>query len=295
MKIIEAFEKKKLVVSLEIFPPKREFPIESVYDTVEKLNNIESDYISVTYGAGGTSRDNRTLQLTSRIENIYNKNALAHLTCISSTKENINNILKDLKANNVNNILALRGDIPKDNILCGDFANSQDLIRYIKSQGNFGIAAACYPEGHIETTERNKDIHVLKMKEEAGADYFISQLFFDNDSFYDFLNKVEIKGVKAPIQAGIMPVINKRQIKRTVELSGAVLPKKFIKIINKYEHDEIALRDAGIAYAVNQIVDLISSGVRGIHLYTMNNPYIAKTILSNIQSLVDSINEEIAV
>lgn len=290
MQIKQLFNEKELVVSLEIFPPRANFPIGSVYDTIKDLSDIQPDYISVTYGAGGSSRDNRTLQLSSRIKNKYGIESLAHLTSIGSSKEQIDSILKDLKENKVENILALRGDVPEAGISKGDFSNSQDLIRYIKASGDFGIAAACYPEGHIETKVKDKDIDILKLKEEAGADYFITQLFYDNNYFYDFLNKVEQKGIKAPIQAGVMPVVNKRQIERTIELSGAVLPNKFLKIINKYEHDKIALRDAGIAYATNQIIDLISSGVRGIHLYTMNNSYIAKTIIGNIESIVTSIN-----
>lgn len=290
MKIKEIFEKKNLVVSLEIFPPNNKYPIESIYDTVEELSKIDTDYISVTYGAGGTTRDNRTLQLTSRIKNIHHRESLAHLTSIASSKEEINKILDDLKANNIRNILALRGDRPEDNKLSKDFSNSQDLIRHIKSYGDFGIAAACYPEGHMETRIKDKDIEVMKFKEEAGADYFITQLFYENNYFYGFLNKLEQKGIKAPVQAGVMPVVNLKQVKRTVELSGASLPEKFKKILDKYEHDEIALRDAGIAYAIDQIVDLVSSGVRGIHLYTMNNPYIGNTIINSINSLVNSIN-----
>lgn len=292
MKIKELFKKKNLVVSLEIFPPNSKYPIESIYDTVEELSALDTDYISVTYGAGGTRRDNRTLQLTSRIKNIHNRESLAHLTSIASSKEEINNILDDLKDNNIINILALRGDKPEDNSQSRDFSNSQDLIRHIKTYGDFGIAAGCYPEGHIESKSKDIDIEVLKFKEEAGADYFISQLFYDNNYFYEFLNKIEQKGIKSPIQAGVMPVVNLKQVKRTVELSGATLPEKFTRILSKYQDDEIALRDAGIAYAVDQIVDLISTGVRGIHLYTMNNPYIANTILGNIDSLVESINSK---
>lgn len=292
MKIIDKFKEKELVVSLEIFPPNNRYPMESIFDVVEELSQIDIDYISVTYGAGGTSRNNRTLELTSRIKNLHGRESLAHLTSIASKKDRIDKILEGFKKNNIENILALRGDIPGENKLIRDFSNSQDLIRYIKAYGDFGIAAACYPEGHLETKIKDQDIDVMKFKEEAGADYFISQLFFDNNLFYDFLNKVEKKGIRAPIQAGIMPVINLRQVKRTVELSGAHLPEKFIKILEKYQHDELALRDAGIAYAINQIVDLISSGVRGIHLYTMNNPYIAKTIINSIESLIESINKE---
>lgn len=292
MKIRTLFDERNLVYSFEIFPPKVNSPIEKVYDTIEELSYINPNYISVTYGAGGSTQNNRTALLSSRIKNEYKIESLAHLTCIGATKENIDSILKDLKANQIENILALRGDIPSTGFVPGDFSNSQELIKYIKEKSGFGVAAACYPEGHIETKEKDKDIEVLKLKEEAGADYLITQLFYDNNLFYDFLNKVEQVGIKLPIQAGIMPVINKRQIKRTVSLCGATLPDKFIKIIDKYEHNPIALRDAGIAYATEQIVDLISSGVRGIHLYTMNNPVIANKITGSIHSLIESINNK---
>ena len=289
MKIKNLFDERNLVYSFEIFPPRPNSPIESVYDTIEELSSINPDFISVTYGAGGSTQNNRTAILSSLIKNEHKIESLAHLTCIGATKKNIDIILDELKQNQVENILALRGDIPSTGFVPGDFSNSQELIRYIKEKG-FGIAAACYPEGHIETKEKDKDIEVLKFKEEAGADYFVTQLFYDNNHFYEFLNKVEQKGIKIPIQAGVMPVINKRQIEKTISLSGATLPNKFIKILNKYEHDKIALRDAGIAFATEQIVDLISSGVRGIHLFTMNNPGIANNITGNIKSLIESVN-----
>jgi len=292
MKIKDLFNRGKLVYSFEVFPPNANSPIEKVYDAIEDLSELNPDYISVTYGAGGSIRNNRTSILTSHIKNNHNIESLAHLTCIGSSREDIDKILAELGKNSVKNILALRGDIPEEGFIQGDFNNSQDLIRYIKRRGDFGVAAASYPEGHIETRVKDKDIDVLKLKEEAGADYFITQLFYDNNCFYDFLNKVEQKGIKSPIQAGIMPVINKAQITRTLSLSGASLPPKFIKIINRYEDDKIALRDAGIAYATEQIIDLISSGVKGIHLYTMNNPFIAKTISNNIKSLIQSENRE---
>ena len=292
MNIRQLFNEKNLVYSFEIFPPKPVFPIETVYSTIEELSILKPDYISVTYGAGGSITNNRTAEIANFIKGKYGIEALAHLTCIGSNKEQIDYLLKDLKDKGIDNILALRGDIIENGETIGVFKNSQDIIRYAKENSDFTVAAACYPEGHIESRDKNKnnDIQILKLKEEAGADYFISQLFFDNNYFYDFLEKVEIKGIKSPIQAGIMPVVNKNQIERIVSLCGATLPTKFIKIINKYEHDIEALRDAGIAYALEQIVDLISSGVKGIHLYTMNNPYIAKSITNGIDSILNSIN-----
>lgn len=292
MKIKKLFKEKNLVYSFEIFPPKEDLPLEKVFNTIEKLSELKPDYISVTYGAGGSTLNNRTSLLSSRIKNNYGIESLAHLTCIGAKRGSIDKILDELKKNNVDNILALRGDIPQGGFVSGDFINSQDLISHINTKGNFGIGAACYPEGHIETKVKDLDIDILKFKEEAGADYFISQLFFDNNLFYNFLNKVKKKDIKSPIQAGIMPVINKRQIERIVSMCGATLPRKFIRILNKYQHDSIALRDAGIAYATEQIVDLITYGVEGIHLYTMNNTTIANNITENISSLIQSINSK---
>ena len=199
--------------------------------------------------------------------------------------------LNELQEKKLNNILALRGDLGKTGV--GEFTDSQMLMRHIRDNGNFGIAGACYPEGHLESNKDvDKDVWVMEKKEEAGAEFFISQLFFDNNVFYDFLEKTEKQGIKGPIQAGIMPVVNKRQIERVVSLCGATLPKKFLRIMDKYEHDKLALRDAGIAFALEQIVDLASAGVRGIHLYTMNNPHIAKTITRNLDFILSSINRE---
>lgn len=291
MHIKELFKEKEVVFSFEIFPPKPTSPIETIYDTLEGLQGLNPDYISITYGAGGSVNNNRTCELSSLVKNKYGIEALAHLTCIGSTKSEINGILENLNENGVENILALRGDVLEGNLSIGEFNNSQELINHIKGTKEFGIAAACYPEGHIESRDIEREIEILKLKENAGAEYLISQLFFDNNYFYKFLNSVEKSSIEVPIQAGIMPVTNKKQIERIVSLCGANLPSKFIKIINRYEHDKDALRDAGIAYALEQIVDLVSTGVRGIHLYTMNNPYIAKRITNSIGSILNSINK----
>lgn len=292
MHIQNLFKEKKVVFSFEIFPPKITSPINVIYDTLEALSDLKPDYISVTFGAGGSTSDNRTCELSFMVKNKYGIESLAHLTCINSTRENIDTILDALKENGIENILALRGDVPQDCSASGIFKNASQLVEYIRGKGDFGISAACYPEGHIECRNLNQDMDALKIKVEAGADQLISQLFFDNNYFYSFLDKAQEKGINVPIQAGIMPVINKKQIERVVSLCGATLPKKFIKIMNRYEYDKDALRDAGIAYALDQIVDLISSGVRGIHLYTMNNPYVARKITESISSVLNSINNK---
>ena len=293
MRIKKLFEEKEVVFSFEIFPPKLTSPIGVVYDTLEALSSLKPDFISVTFGAGGNTAENRTCEISSLVKNKYGIEALAHLTCINSSRKNIDGILEKLRKNGIENILALRGDIPEDVPFTGEFNNACELIEYIHGKENFGISAACYPEGHIESKDRNQDIEVLKMKAEAGAEHFVSQLFFDNNYFYNFINKAVKKGINLPIEAGIMPVVNKKQIERVVSLCGATLPPKFIRIMNRYEYDKDALRDAGIAYALDQIVDLISTGVRGIHLYTMNNPYVAGKISEGIGSLLDSVNKKI--
>ncbi len=295
MKIKDLFHDKEVVFSFEIFPPKPTSPIETIYNTIEALSDLRPDFISVTYGAGGSANDNRTCELSSLIKNKYGIESVAHLTCIDSDKETINNILNTLKENDIENVLALRGDIPKGSLNSGEFNYAYELIEQIKTKDSFGISAACYPEGHIESRSIEQDIDALKRKVDAGSEHLITQLFFDNYYFYDFLDKIESKGIKVPIQAGIMPVTNKKQVERIVSLCGASIPPKFLKIMDKYEHDKDALRDAGIAYAMDQIVDLISNGTRGIHLYTMNNPYIAKRISEGIGSVLNSLNKELVI
>lgn len=292
MRINELFNSKELVFSFEIFPPKSTSSVNTIYKTLEELKDLTPDFISVTYGAGGSLKNNRTIELSSLVKEKYGVEAVAHLTCINSTKSEIDYILDDLKANGIENILALRGDMPEGVTLKGEFKYAYELISHIKERGDFNIAAACYPEGHIRGRDIKEDMIHLKLKEESGATHFISQLFFDNNYFYNFLEEKEKLNIKSSVEAGIMPVTNKAQIERITSLCGAKVPEKFIKIMNKYEYDKEALRDAGIAYAVEQIVDLVSSGVQGIHLYTMNNPYVARKISESITSIIKSINKK---
>ena len=295
MKIDEIFAKKDLVFSFEIFQPKTTSSVDTIYKTLEELKDLKPDFISVTYGAGGSLVNNRTTELSSLVKEKYGVEAVAHLTCINSTKEEVDYILNDLKAHGIENILALRGDISEGGVLKGDFKYAYELISHIKKRGDFNIAAACYPEGHVKGKNLKEDLIHLKLKEESGATHFISQLFFDNNYFYNFLEEKDKLNIKSSIEAGIMPVTNKAQIERLTSLCGVNLPEKFIKIVNKYEYDRVALRDAGIAYAVEQIVDLVSSGVDGIHLYTMNNPYVARKITESISSIINSINKQKAI
>jgi methylenetetrahydrofolate reductase (NADPH) len=288
MEIASLFQKKKVVFSLEIFPPKKTSSIDTIYKTLDDLKELQPDFISVTYGAGGNAADNSTCDIASTILNTYGIVPLAHLTCVNNTKEEIGLILDRLKENGVKNILALRGDINPDIPAKKEFSYASELVQYIKNRGEFYISGACYPEGHVEAENIEKDIENLKIKVDAGVGHLISQLFFDNDLFYNFLEKVRKAGVKVPIQAGIMPVINKAQIERMVTLCGASLPSKFTKMMQRFEHSPEAIREAGIAYAVDQIVDLISQGVDGIHLYTMNNPYVARRISESIKGIINA-------
>lgn len=286
MKISELFCKNKTVFSFEVFPPKKDSPIETIYNTLYDLKCLNPDFISVTYGAGGNTADSSTCEIASIIKNKYNIEPLAHITCVNSSKDNIDTVLNRFAENNIENVLALRGDINPEITPKKDFKYASDLVKYIKNKSNFDIAGACYPEIHLEAKDIVDDLTNLKYKVDCGANHLISQLFFDNNCFYSFLEKARIAGINAPIEAGIMPVVNINSIKRMVSMCGASLPAKFTKIMQRYENNPDALRDAGIAYAVDQIVDLVSNGVDGIHLYTMNNPYVARKITENVGSII---------
>lgn len=287
MKIADIFKNTdRAVLSFEVFPPKKTSPIESVYGTLEDICSLKPDFISVTYGAGGTGGHSRTCEIASKIKNDLGVESVAHLTCVNSTKEDIDSTLEDFKAHNIENILALRGDYVDGTERKKDFVYASDLCSYIRSYGGFDLGGACYPEVHMEANDEVEDILNLRKKVESGAQHLISQLFFDNSVFYRFLERAKIAGINVPIEAGIMPVTNKKQIERMVSMCGASLPSKFTKIMQKYDSKPDALRDAGIAYAVEQIVDLLANGVDGIHLYTMNNPYVAKKISEAVVSLL---------
>lgn len=288
MQIASLFEQKKTVLSFEVFPPKKTSSIDTIYSTLDELKGLKPDFISVTYGAGGNAGDTATCEIATAIKNKYNIVPLAHLTCVNYTKAEIDQILDRFKQNGIENILALRGDKNPDIIPKHEFRYASELISYIKERERFHLSGACYPEGHLESENPVEDVLHLKKKVEAGAEHLISQLFFDNNYFYSFLEKARIAGIGVPIEAGIMPVVNKAQIERMVTLCGASLPPKFTKMLSRFEHSPEALRDAGIAYAIDQIVDLISQGVDGIHLYTMNNAYIAKRISNSIAGLIEA-------
>lgn len=296
MLIKDIFKVKKPVISFEIFPPKKDDNIETIYNTLEALKDLRPDFISVTYGAGGSTRD-KTVEIASIVKNKYNIEALAHLTCIALSEDGLSKIINDLRANNVNNIMALRGDLPqgmeKEDLLNSPFHYASDIISSIKLREGLCAGAACYPEGHPECENLAKDILNLKFKADCGADFLVTQLFFDNNKFYDFMDKVQKSGINIPITTGIMPVTNRKQIERMVSLSNASLPDKFKRIMEKYEHNPEALKEAGIVYATEQIIDLLSWGIDGIHLYTMNRPETCRRIMGNITSIRDSLEKAI--
>ena len=285
MRIKELFN-KKTVFSFEVFPPKKSSSIDVIYNTLEQMKNLKPDFISVTFSAGGSGNGSLSCEIASKIKDEYGIIPMIHLPCINYTKVEISSVLNELKSRGIENILALRGDINPDIEPKKDFRYASELVTFIKSKGDFDIAGACYPEGHAETENMVDDILNLRKKVEAGADHLISQLFFDNHMFYEFREKAAIAGINVPIEAGIMPVTNKSQIERMVSMCGASLPSKFSKIMQRYENNPEALRDAGIAYAVDQIVDLVSNGVDGIHLYTMNNAYVASKISEAVTSII---------
>lgn len=285
--IIETlFEKKKPVLSFEIFPPKKEAELQNIDATLETLAELHPDFISVTFGAGGSSTNNKTVGLAKKIKRDYGIEPLVHLTCLSHSREEIKAILNELQEAELWNVLALRGDRNPDIPPKDDFHYANELVEFIKAQGDFHVSGACYPEVHTEAADGVTDIRNLKKKVDAGAGHLVSQLFFDNDNFYDFLVKLKIAGIDVPVEAGIMPVTNRAQIKRMVDMCGAVLPEKFEKILEKYGDNKEALFDAGMAYAINQIVELIAHGVDGIHIFTMNNPLVAGRICDGIRNLV---------
>ena len=286
MKIRDLFY-QKTVFSFEVFPPKKTSSIDTVYKTLEELEGLTPDFISVTFSAGGSGNSALALDIASKIREGNQVEPMIHLPCINYSKAEIAEVLSELDRRGIENILALRGDINPEIPPKNEFRYASDLVSFIKERGDYDIAGACYPEGHIEAEDMITDIHNLKKKVEAGADHLISQLFFDNAAFYQFQEKAKIAGITVPIEAGIMPVINKSQIERMVSMCGASLPAKFVKVMQKYENNPEALRDAGIAYAINQIVDLIANGVDGIHLYTMNNAYVAKRITEAVSSLLE--------
>lgn len=272
--------------SFEIFPPRKDDGADKIYRTLEELSPLHPDFISVTFGAGGSANSKGTLDIASLVNDKYKVPSIVHLPCIHQSKEQILDILDECKKRNLRKILALRGDIVEDKTISTDFKFASDLVRFIKENGDFEVYAACYPEKHNEAKSVVEDIHNLKIKVDSGVSTLLTQLFFSNDDFYRFKEACELANIRVPICAGIMPVANKRQILKITSICGAKIPPKFAKILQKYENNDEAMMSAGIAYAIDQIVDLLTNDVAGIHLYTMNNAYIARRIYEAVHTLL---------
>lgn len=273
------------MLSFEVFPPKKEDAYDSVAKATSEIAKLSPSFMSVTYGAGGgTSK--YTVDIASGLMRDYGVTALAHLSCVTSTKEHVRSMVERLKENGIENILALRGDIPADGRVEHDYRYASELICDLKSMGDFCIGGACYPEGHVESRNKEEDLIHLKEKVDAGCDFLTTQMFFDNDIFYNFLYRVRDKGITTPVIAGIMPVTNAKQIKRICSMSGTILPARFKAIADKFGDNPAAMRQAGVAYATEQIIDLIANGVHAVHIYSMNKPDVAAQIKSSLSEIL---------
>ena len=285
MKVSELLKTDQVTISVELFPPKKGSQLENYKAIVGQMAELKPSYISCTYGATGGTSD-YTVEIADTI-NSYGIPAIAHLTCASSTKEKVQSVIKELKERNIENILALRGDIPEnaDFPLPDQYHHAIELIGEIKEIGDFCIGGACYPEGHPEAATMEEDLQHLKEKVDAGCDYLTTQMFFDNNVYYRFLYKALAKGINVPVVPGIMPVANAAQVKRTISLTGNLVPAKFLSIVDRFGNDPEAMKQAGIAYATEQIIDLIANGVNHIHIYSMNKPDVAGAIMDNLSKI----------
>ena len=290
MRLTDILNRKELSLSFEVFPPKTQDSFDIVEESIEKIAVLKPSFLSVTYGAGGgTSK--YTMDIAKNIKEKYGVETLAHLTCVSSSKESIQEKIKDIIDSGIENVMALRGDIPEDKMnedrSKWDYRYAVELIRDIKTSGaDFCIGAACYPEGHPESTNSKDDITHLKEKVDAGVDFLTTQMFFDNDLLYAFLYKIREAGINVPIIAGIMPITNAKQVDRAIKLSGSFMPKRFRSLVDRFGDDPDAMKQAGIAYATDQIIDLYANGITNVHVYTMNKPDVAAKIQKNLSDII---------
>ena len=286
MTVKEILQNNEVTLSFEVFPPKTDDKFSSVEAASEKIAELGPHFMSVTYGAGGGTSAN-TAELAYRIQNRYNTPVLAHLTCVSSTKEHVAKMVAEYKSRGIDNIMALRGDIPKDGRVAFDYNYAAELIRDIKEIApDMCIGGACYPEGHIECARQSEDIIHLKEKVEAGCDFLTTQMFFDNNTLYNFLYRIREAGINVPVIAGIMPITNARQVDRSVAMSGATIPQRFRTMVDRFGDDPDKMAQAGVIYATEQIIDLIANGVNHIHVYSMNKPEIAAGIKESLSSII---------
>ena len=290
MKIIDIIKGEALALSFEVFPPKTETSFESVKKATEEIAKLKPAFMSVTYGAGGgTSK--YTLDIAKNIEKTYGVPTLEHLTCVSSSKETVRERIQEIKEAGIQNIMALRGDIPKELIGADrsnwDYQHAIDLIRELKEANpDFCIGAACYPEIHPESSNQKEDIKWLKEKVDAGCDFLTTQMFFDNNLLYNFLYKIREAGITVPVVPGIMPITNANQVARSIQLSGSFMPQRFKSLVDKFGNNPAAMKQAGIAYATDQIIDLYANGIKAVHVYSMNKPEVAAKIQSNLSDII---------
>ncbi|MBQ8197788.1 MAG: methylenetetrahydrofolate reductase [Clostridia bacterium] len=291
MKIIDLLTEEKLTLSFEVFPPKTESAFDSVRKATEEIAKLKPAFMSVTYGAGGgTSK--YTLDIAKNILKEYGVPTLAHLTCVSSTKQTVKERIIDIKNSGIENVMALRGDIPKDlenaDRTGWDYQHAIDLIRELKEYSpDLCVGGACYPEIHPESVNQKEDIKYLKEKVDAGCDFLTTQMFFDNNLLYNFLYKIREAGITVPVMPGIMPITNANQVERAIKLSGSFMPQRFKSLVDKFGTNPDAMKQAGIIYATDQIIDLFANGIKNVHVYSMNKPDVAEKILTNLSSILN--------
>ena len=286
MKIIDILNQKDVTISFEVFPPKTDDKYAQVEEAARKIASLHPSFMSVTYGAGGGTSKN-TAGIAADIQNKYGTPVLAHLTCVSSTRQHVHEMIDVYREKGIENIMALRGDIPKEGRTVYEYDHASQLIYDIKSAApDLCIGGACYPEGHVECASPSEDILHLKEKVDAGTDFLTTQMFFDNNMLYNFLYRIREAGIQCPVLPGIMPITNKKQVARSVALSGSTIPQRFRMMVDRFGDDPAKMKQAGVIYATEQIIDLISNGVGHIHVYSMNKPEIAAGIMESLSEII---------
>ena len=292
MKIIDILKNKRVTLSFEVFPPKTADAVPTALAAAEAIAALHPDFMSVTYGAGGGTSD-FTVHIASAVKKTYGVEVMPHLTCLSSTKEKVTETLQDYKEAGFETIMALRGDVPADGTRKNDFEHATDLMKQIKSfDSSMALGGACYPEGHPESPSLAADIENIRRKVDAGAQFLSTQMFFDNSLFYSYLNRLHAAGIDVPVLAGIMPITNKRILTRSLAMSGSAVPARYIAMVDAYGDSPEAMKQAGIAYATEQILDLYANGVRNVHVFAMNKPDVAKAVFENIRPVLDYLNSK---
>ena len=290
MKISDLLAREGLSLSFEVFPPKTDTAFESVKAATEAIADLRPSFVSVTYGAGGGTSQ-YTLDIARNIKEAHGVPTLAHLTCVSSTRETVRSRIEDMRAAGIENVMALRGDLPADMVgkdrTNWPYVHAVELVRELRASGaDFCIGGACYPEVHPESADQREDIKYLKEKVDAGVDFLTTQMFFDNNLLYNFLYKIREAGITVPVVPGIMPITAGNQVARAIQLSGSFMPRRFVSLVDKFGHNPAAMKQAGIAYATDQIIDLYANGIKNVHVYTMNKPDVARKIMENLSEIL---------